>query len=139
MKLEFTAHEIGAETDKGVVTAWLRAKGWNEQSLHGLMLMRMTGEHDDEADDDVYLEIPIQRFVATGGITKATLSPTNLRIQLNEQSQRAFGGYGELHIQIMSPPSELAELRDGLRVVFRECAFYSESGFGGKEAQSSGL
>jgi hypothetical protein len=120
----FKAGEVGVDRNGFGVTVGLARDSSSEESEDAFILQRSSvDEIDTPGIAGVYLEVPIQRYVAYGGITSAKLCRDSLEIRLNDETTTRFGGTSGFRGEFTIDEAAFDELRDALRFVFRGCDF----------------
>ena len=124
---EFISYHSGAYTSEFAITVGFSRDPADESSIDGLLVERGRGVQDDTPGiGGVYLEIPIQRHVASGGITGATLRRDSFRVRIDDRTAREMGGFSEILIRFDVPDDSFKEIRDALRFIFKGCTCYHE-------------
>ena len=124
---EFVSYHTGVDTSEFAITVGFSRDPADESSLDGLLVQRgRCVEEDTPGIDGVYLEIPIQRHVAYGGISKATLRRGSFTLRLDDRAAREMGGFNEFFIRFNLPDDRFKEVRDAMRFVFKDCPCYHE-------------
>src|SRR5882762_9395634 len=84
---EFTAHVCGVDEDEETIVVGFSRDPADEHTLDGLILQRgKDPEEDVPGIQGVYVEIPIQRHVVSGGITEASLRRDSFTLRLDEHA-----------------------------------------------------
>ena len=124
----FNAREVGVDRNSFGVTVGLARDSASDGSEDAFILQRSpVDEIDAPGIAGVYLEVPIQRYVAYGGITYAKLCRDSLEIRLNDETTIRFGGTSGFRGEFSIDEDAFDDLRDALRFVFRDCDCYNEA------------
>ena len=124
---EFTSNHSCVDESEFAITVGFSRDPADESSIDGLLLQRGRNVQDNTAGiGGVYVEIPIQRYVVYGGITKAILQRKNFILRFNEETARKMGGFYEILVSFDLSDDDFTKIRDGLRFVFSGCSCYRE-------------
>jgi len=114
--ISFTAKDFGADED-GALTAGFARDQSDKSSDEALILQRAK---DKEDDPGIYIEIPIQRFAAYGGIRQAELSRNSFSIAFQPKTAKKLGGISEMKIAFAMPDAEFVKIEMILKRIFRD-------------------
>ena len=125
IKHEFVSlRSVVDENDFAVTVGFCRDPA-NENTLDALLLQRGRDKKDQPPSvQDIYLEIPIQRHVAYGGILEAKLVRDSFTIRFNECTSAKMDGLQEIVVRFELSDDAFTKIRDGLRFVFTGCTCY---------------
>jgi hypothetical protein len=124
----FKARTVGVDRNDFGVTVGLARDSSCEGSEDVFILQRSSVDAIDAPGiAGVYIEVPIQRYVAYGGIIDATLCRDSFEVRLNDETAIRFGGASGFRGEFSIDEAAFDDLRDALRFVFRGCACYKET------------
>jgi hypothetical protein len=127
-KHEFVSRHSGVDETEFAITVGFSRDPADESSLDGLLLQRGRGVEDDTPGiDGVYVEIPIQRYVAYGGIIEATLRRDSFTLCFDDPTAHKMAGFREIVARFDLPDEQFASIRGALRFVFTGCPCYHEA------------
>lgn len=121
-KMRFFAADIGFETDELLCVGFCKEQS-NPKSNEGIMLMRGLGVEDG---DDVYIEIPPERFTSCGGIKKAILSRARFQIEFDRDTMNDLDGIVSMDISFDLEDEDFEAIREVLGEIFEGHECYSE-------------
>jgi len=124
---EFVSHHSAVDESEFALTVGFPRDPAEEDSLDGLILQRGRDPQEDvRGIQGVYVEIPIQRHVAHGGITEAMLGRDRFILRFDEATAHKMGSLREILVHFDLPEDDFHVIRDGLRFVFTGCSCYRE-------------
>src|SRR3954470_706395 len=104
---EFTAHVCGVDENEDAISVGFSRDPKDERTLDALILQRGKDAQDDiPGIQGVYIEIPIQRHVLYGGITKALLRRQNFMLWLDEHAAHKMGHLHQIVARFDLPNDE---------------------------------
>ena len=121
-KMRFFAQDIGFETDNLLCVGFCKEQS-NPKSNEGILLMRGLGNEDD---DEVYLEIPPERFTSCGGIKKAQLSRKRFLLEFDRDTMNDLDGIVSMDISFDLDDDDFEAIREVLGEIFDGHACFSE-------------
>jgi hypothetical protein len=125
---EFVSYHSEVDANEAAVTVGFARDPNDEHSLDGLLLQRGKDARDDVPGiEGVYVEIPIQRYAAYGGITEALLRRDSFVLRFDEASTRQMGGLQQILVHFDLPDAEFSSIRDAMRFVFTGCTCFRET------------
>src|SRR3954471_10285820 len=87
-KLRFRAHTLSLEEDEFARTILLDGRS-SKEDLHVLAIQFAIDQRDGE---DPYLEIPVQRFVANGGLRTFVIHRDSVTVRVDGEAGERLGG-----------------------------------------------
>ncbi len=121
-KMRYFARDIGFEADDLLCVGFCKDQD-NPKSNEGLLLMR---ENGGDEDDEIYVEIPPERFTTCGGIKTAVLSRSRFVIEFNRDAMNDLDGIVSMDISFDLHDEDFSAVREILGGIFEGHDGYSE-------------
>jgi len=122
-KLRFFAQDIGFDSETALCVGFARDQS-DERSDEAIVLIRGMGDDDEE---DIYVEIPPQRFTTCGGIKRARLFRNRFEIEFGRDAMRDLNGVVSMDIGFDLDEDDYEAIREVLGAIFDGHAAYEES------------
>lgn len=122
-KIRFFARDVGFETEPVLCVGFCRDQG-DRKTNDGIVLMRGL---DEEAGDDVFLEIPPQRHTSCGGIKRAVLSRNRFLLEFHRETMRDLAGIVSMDIGFDLEEDDYEAVREVLAAIFEGDDSFEES------------
>ena len=114
--LNFAAKDFGAHEGEALIVGFAR-DGSEETSDESLILQRAK---ENEEDQGIYVEIPIQRFACYDGVKEAELTRDRFSVTFYSDAVEELGGIAKMKISFASSDAEFEDLAAMLMRVFRD-------------------
>jgi hypothetical protein len=125
--LTFVSEDTGVDRGEFAVTVGFARDLSDEDSDDAILVQRSADPDEDEPGiAGVYVEIPPQRHAAYGGISSAVLARRSFEIRFTSEGAAEMGGYSAVIARFDVDDKAFAEIREGLRFVFRGCSVFEE-------------
>jgi hypothetical protein len=114
--LKFFAKDHGVYTDHAICVGFSRDQA-DEESDEALILQRAFESEDD--NDEICLEIPIQRCISYGGVKRAELKRNSFEIIFEPEAMRDLNDIEAMLISFSMPDEAFEQITNALQQVFR--------------------